>query len=170
LTTDPFDPGGLLRRLVDGGVRFVVIGDYAAQLHGSSLMTRDIDICYDREAENLDRLAAVLRDLDVSLRGASADLPFRADSTTLRNGDAFTLSSKLGPLDISATADAVGHRLDFEALERNAVLYDLGGYTVRVAAIDDLIAMKRAAGRTKDLLGVEFLGALRDEIDRGQSV
>ena len=41
---------------------------------------------------------------------------------------------------------------------------DLGGFTIRVASIDDLIRMKRAAGRPKDLIEVEVLGALRDEI------
>jgi hypothetical protein len=42
---------------------------------------------------------------------------------------------------------------------------DIGGVTVKVASIDDLIRMKRAAGRPKDLIELEVLGALRDEID-----
>ena len=42
----------------------------------------------------------------------------------------------------------------------------LDGHRVRVASLDDLIRMKRAAGRTKDLLALEELGALRDELDR----
>ncbi|HWC32494.1 MAG TPA: hypothetical protein VG709_05135, partial [Actinomycetota bacterium] len=53
----------------------------------------------------------------------------------------------------------------FEQLERAADDVDLDGFSVRVASIDDLIRMKRAAGRPKDLIEVEVLGALRDEID-----
>lgn len=53
----------------------------------------------------------------------------------------------------------------FEQLDRNATVMELNGWSVRVAAVDDLIRMKRAAGRPKDLIEVEVLGALRDEIE-----
>ena len=52
-----------------------------------------------------------------------------------------------------------------EDLERTAVRMDLEGVEVRVASIDDLIRMKQAAGRPKDLIEVEVLGALREEMD-----
>jgi hypothetical protein len=53
----------------------------------------------------------------------------------------------------------------FEALDRNAVALSLDGLTIRIAALDDLIRMKRAAGRPKDRIEIEVLGALRDELD-----
>jgi hypothetical protein len=54
----------------------------------------------------------------------------------------------------------------FEEIVRDAVELDLDGLTVSVASIDDLIRMKRAAGRPKDLIEVEVLAAVRDEVRR----
>jgi hypothetical protein len=81
---------------------------------------------------------------------------------TLAKGDAFTFSTQIGAIDIlPAPAGTSG----YEDLARTADAFDLFGQRVLVASVDDLIRMKRAAGRTKDLLAVEELGALRDELD-----
>jgi hypothetical protein len=157
----------LLEHLAAHSVAFVVIGGFAAQVHGSSILTRDLDICYARDRANLERLAAALRDVGATLRGATADLPFRLDAHSLANGDAFTFDTRLGALDVLASAAAFGgQRLDFDVLSRTAVSLELEGHRFKVASLDDLIAMKRAAGRPKDLAAVEDLGALRDELDR----
>ena len=50
-----------LKALSDRGVNFVVIGGYAATLHGSAYLTRDLDICYERTPENIERLVSALR-------------------------------------------------------------------------------------------------------------
>ena len=47
-----FSAGSLLRALVEGRVRFVVIGGLAAQAHGSPLITEDLDICFDLDLES----------------------------------------------------------------------------------------------------------------------
>lgn len=158
-----FDPLGLLRALGDGGVRFVVIGGFAAQLHGSPSVTVDLDICPAPERENLDRLAAVLIDLEVRLRDAPEGLPFRIDGRTLAAGDWFTFQTRLGMLDIlqRPTGD-----LGYSGLAATAVAFEIDGRRVQVAALDDVIAMKAAAGRPKDRVEIEVLGALRDELDR----
>lgn len=75
----------------------------------------------------------------------------------------FTFETDGGDLDILATP--AGTR-GYDELIRTADELDLGGCKVRVASIDALIQMKRAAGRPKDLIEVEVLAALRDEIDR----
>jgi hypothetical protein len=65
-----FRPEEILRRLVAADVAFVVIGGLAAQAHGSPSLTRDLDICYARDGENLARLAAVLQDIVAVRRSA----------------------------------------------------------------------------------------------------
>lgn len=158
-----FDPVHILHRLQAHGVRFVLIGGLAAKAHGSPTLTVDIDICYARDRDNLERLAAVLAELGAVLRGAPADLPFHPDRRTLERGDTFTLTTAYGDLDILGTPSGVA---GFEELNANADEAKLDeALVVRVASLDDLMRMKRAAGRPKDRVELEILGALRDEID-----
>lgn len=158
-----FDPERIIRTLHHRGVRFVLIGGWAAKLLGSPTLTADVDISYARDAANLERLAHALLELGARLRGAPARLPFRPDARTIRAGDHFTLATDAGDLDLLGSPAGVK---SFDELERAALTLDLDGISVRVAAIDDLIRMKRAAGRPKDLIELEVLGALRDEIER----
>jgi hypothetical protein len=159
-----FDPLRLLRELNAGGVRYVVIGAFAGRVLGSPTLTGDLDVCYARDPTNLEALAAVLQRLNARLRGVESDVPFRLDSRSLAAGDAFTFMTDAGDLDVLGTpAGTTG----YEDLARTAKLTDLDDLTVLVASIDDLIRMKRAAGRPKDLVEVEILGALRAEIDAG---
>lgn len=158
-----FDPVHILRRLNAHGVRYVVIGGLAAKAHGSPTLTVDLDICYARDRDNLEKLAAVLGELCAVLRGAPPDLPFHPDRRTLERGDTFALRTAYGDLDILGTPAGVS---GFDELDANAEEADLDdGLVVRVTSLDDLIRMKRAAGRPKDRVELEILGALRDEID-----
>lgn len=140
-----------------------MIGGVAARLHGSNVITSDLDICYARDDANLERLARVLAELRARLRGAPEDVRFLLDAKTLRVGDHFTFDTDMGALDVLGTP--AGMLGGYEELERGALEIDLDGATIKVASIDDLVRMKRSAGRSKDLLMVEELGALRDEID-----
>ena len=158
-----FSAGSLLRTLLDGGVDFVVIGGLAAQAHGSPLITEDLDICFDLDRANLERLAAVLAGLAAIRRGMPDELRAPLDARALRAGDVFTLRTRFGDLDLLARPDP---GLDFAKLRSRAARFEFEGLTVWIADIDDVIAMKRAAGRPKDLLAVEHLGALREEIER----
>jgi hypothetical protein len=90
-------------------------------------------------------------------------LPFQLDARTLLAGDSFTFVTDAGDFDLLGTPEGTG---GYEDLARTAVKTDLDGLVVLVASIDDLIRMKKAAGRPKDLIELEVLGALRDEIDR----
>lgn len=166
--SDPsFDPLLALRTLVRCGLRFVVIGGIGGRLHGSPTVTRDTDICYERSLENLERLVKALGDLDARLRGVAEDVPFRLDAMTLQAGDHFTFVTRAGDLDILGTPAGVG---GFDELAAHATEFEIEGSTVLVASIDDLIRMKRSAGRAKDLIEVEVLGALREEIESERDV
>jgi hypothetical protein len=157
-----FDPIAGLRTLVDHGVRFVLIGGYAAALRGSPMMTGDVDICPARDRENLDRLAEALRSLHARLRGAPADAPFVLDGNTLEAGDHFTFATDAGPIDCLGTPAGTD---GFSDLDASATDEGLDGLVVRVASLDDLIRMKRAADRPQDRIAVEWLSALRDELE-----
>lgn len=156
------DRAALLRTLIDAGVEMVVIGGVAGNLRGSPVVTFDLDVCYARDPDNLRRLASVLVELGATLRDAPPGLPFRLDAQTLRHGDAFTFTTRLGDLDILGVPAGTQGYAD---LVTRAEWYDIDDLSIRVASIDDLIRMKRAAGRPKDLLAIEELGALRERLD-----
>ena len=159
-----FDAEAIVRILQRNQVEFVVIGGIAGQLWGSPTITQDLDICHAREKTNLEHLAAALRELNARLRGVKEDVPLRLDARTLFNGDSFTFTTDFGALDCLATPSGTSGYADLtQAAEAMPVG---GGLRVFVCSIDDLVRMKRAAGRTKDRLELEHLGALRDERDR----
>lgn len=158
-----FSAANLLGALLDGGVDFVVIGGLAAQAHGSPLITEDLDICFDLDRANLERLAVVLERLAAIRRGMPSGVRAPLDARALRAGDVFTLRTMYGDLGLLARPDP---RLDYQSLRSRATRFEFGGRAVWIANLDDVIAMKRAAGRPKDLLAIEHLGALREELDR----
>ncbi|MBI4607857.1 MAG: hypothetical protein HY726_02470 [Candidatus Rokubacteria bacterium] len=147
------------------GVEFLVIGGQAAVLHGSPLPTFDIDLCYRRTAANLERLAAALKEIHPTLRGAPPDLPFRLDARSLALGANFTFDTDLGPLDLFAWLEPLG---PYENLIERAEQMDLGSVRVSVIGLDDLIAIKRHIGRPKDQVAVLQLEALKPLRDRGE--
>jgi hypothetical protein len=148
----------LFAHLNGGGVDFVVIGGIAAQAHGSSQFTGDVDVCYDTADDNLHRLGKVLVSLGARLRGVAEDVPFVPDGRTLRHTQVLTLDTPHGPLDVLA---APSGSPGYAALAERAVTVDWDGIIVKIASLEDLIAMKRAAGRPKDLLAVEELEAIQ---------
>ena len=157
-----FDPRPILGVLVRHEVRFVVIGGIAASLQGSTTITNDFDICYARDSENLERLARALTELHATLRGPREPVAFRLDARTLKAPLNFTFGTDYGPFDCLGSASA---GFDYDQLRRNADAMNLVGTDVSVASLDDLIRMKRAAGRNKDLIEIENLSALREVRD-----
>jgi hypothetical protein len=155
-----FDPIGILRTLVAYRVEFVVIGGMAGAAHGSPSATVDIDICYRRSETNLKRLTKALHELNGRLRGVEEEVPFLLDAKTLTAGDHFTLTTDLGDLDLLGTpAGTAG----FEDLKAGAEKVEMDGFAVLVANLQDLIRMKRSAGRPRDLTELVILEALREE-------
>lgn len=163
MTAAAFDPLRIARTLRKHGVRFVVIGGFAGRLWGSPTLTNDLDLCYARDRENLERLAAALKELKARLRGVPARVPFQLDARTLEAGDHFTFETRAGNLDmLGFPAGSAG----FEGLLRTAAEMEIArGLRVPVASLEDLIRMKRASGRPKDLIEVEVLSALQEETE-----
>ncbi len=156
------------QRLVDAlaasQVRYVIVRGVALVLQGSARTTGDLDICYARDQQNLEDLAAALAPFHPSLRGAPVDLPFRVDAATLRSGLNFTLESKVGDIDLLGELTGIG---GYEQLAPQADLMELYGHPVRVMSLDQLEVAKRAAGRLKDLADLaEILEIRRRRAER----
>lgn len=153
----------LLGPLVSHGVDFVVIGGMAGASHGSAYPSYDLDVAYDRTRANLERLAEALQEIGVRLRAAPDDLPFTLDAKTLDNGANFTFVTPFGDFDIHAHVPGIS---SYEDLRTASAVERIAGFDVRVASIDHLISMKRAANRTKDKLMLEEYIVIADEQQR----
>ena len=158
-----FDPIPQFQILSRRRVRFVLLGGFAGRLWGSNTITNDLDICYARDRPNLEALAEALQEMGATLRGTPKDVPFLLDAQTLERGDHFTFDTKFGDLDcLGIPAGSKG----FQELVDGSTEMLVGSVRVQVASVHDLIRLKRAAGRPKDLVEVEILAALREEIER----
>jgi hypothetical protein len=153
----------LLGALDRQGVDFVVVGGVAGLAQGSSYPTYDLDVAYSRDRSNLGRLVAALSEIGVTLRGAPADLPFPLDPQTIANGANFTFDTEFGSFDV--LGDIAGIK-SYEELRRHSRVERIAGIEVRVASLDHLIAMKRAANRRKDQLMVMEYVELAAEVRR----
>jgi len=154
----PLGPQTILTTLSAHGVDFVVIGGLAAVAHGSRRMTRDIDIVVRPESENLARLEAALAELGaVQLLGAGTEGPIEpADLATIALGTTLHTRSPAGRLDVVGAPAGAATYAD---LRTRALASHVGGVEVRISGLDDLIAMKRAAGRPLDLQDIADITA-----------
>lgn len=148
-----------LKALREGRVDFVLIGGAAMSLQGSAYVTQDIDICYARSRENIQRLAEALKPFHVKLRGAPEGLPFRFDADTIAKGLNFTLSTDLGDIDFFGEVAGLG---DFEKVKTDSEVVPVYGADCWILSIQGLIKTKRTAGRSKDLAVLPELEALSE--------
>jgi len=158
LSTWPdFRPQPILERLTRRGIDFVIIGGYAAVLHGSARLTQDLDVCFSTDRANLQVLGEALLEMEARLFGVIEDVPFVPDAPTLAGVELLTLQTSLGKLDLMTHPAGAP---EYRKLREGADRYEIGGFLVRVASVADLKAMKRAAGRPKDLADIAELEAL----------
>ncbi len=143
--------------LCDAGVDFLVIGGFAASLHGSAYVTNDLDIFYSRSALNLRKIKDALAPFHPRPRGFPPEAPFVWDEATLRNSSILTLKTTFGDLDLLAEVAGLG---DFASVRARAKIVSVFGRDVPVLDKRSLIDAKRAAGRTKDLLTIPELESL----------
>ena len=153
----------LLERFEAEEARVVLIGGLAMIAHGSTRVTFDMDVSFARDRENVGRIVRALAPLNPRPRGFPEDLPFVWSETTLRSLSTVTLRTTAGNLDLLAEPAGVE---SFEGLWTRAVDGDVAGRRAKVASIGDLDAMKRAAGRPKDIDDLHFIEAIREEAER----
>lgn len=133
-------------------VGYVVIGGFAAVLHGLARATEDVDITPATEPDNLRRLAAALRELDARLLvpDVAEPLPMRWTAESFTSFTTMTTRTSAGDLDICLRPDRPGGRtFAYDDLATDAVVLELE-VLIPVAALADVIASKEAANRDKD--------------------
>jgi predicted nucleotidyltransferase len=153
----------LLDSLHDAGAEFILVGGVAAVAHGSARLTQDVDVSYARSEANLRRIVAALLPHEPYLRGAPPGLPFEWSVETLRSGLNFTLTTRVGDIDLLGEIVGGG---TYEDLVDHCITVTIFGRETRLLDLPWLIRVKRAAGRPKDLEVIAELEALQEEIER----
>lgn len=161
----PLRLDAILRTLVEFGVEFVVVGGVAVQAHGYLRGTGDLDIVPKPTLLNLSRLAEALADLEA--KPWRATLPVDVtDPQLLQSVPLAPLATRHGRLDVLNIAHTSGAPGSFDELMERALVVDLDGLSVAIAGIDDLLRMKRAAGRPQDLTDIGALTRSDEELER----
>jgi len=150
------NPQRIFEVLARHAVNYVAIGGIAVIAHGHPRNTRDVDIVADVSRANLIKMAAALAELRAELWGVDAALLGIdiTDPDTLANGANFSLVTEAGGLDFF---NEVPGGAPYDELRARSFEVSVGGVPIHVAGIDDLIAMKRAAGRPRDLSDIAAL-------------
>jgi predicted nucleotidyltransferase len=155
------DFNALLRLLTENKVEFIIVGGAAATAHGSARLTLDLDVVYRRSTDNITRIVDALTPIKPYLRGAPPGLPFDWSVPRIQNGLNFTLVTTLGALDLLGEIVGGG---GYEQLHPETINVEIAGVNCFCLNLERLIAVKRAAGRPKDLEVVAELQQIQDEI------
>jgi hypothetical protein len=156
-----FLPEKLLEVLTRSGVRYVLIGGFAAVIHGSPYLTTDVDVVPDTAPANLERLSVALTELHARVWSGSKPrgLPFKHDAASLAASRMWNLVTDFGRLDIAFDPSGTQGYAD---VARDAVHLTILGAEVDVASLADVIRSKEAAGRDKDRLVLPVLRRLQE--------
>lgn len=158
----------LFRALEAHGVEYLVVGGLAVNLHGIPRVTMDVDLALAMEAENLRAFIAAAESLRLQPVAPVPltdllDVEKRREWQEKKNMLAFSLRS---PQATAPTVDVIlDPSIDLPPALERALQIDIDGVTVRVAAVDDIIALKQAAGRQQDLADIEQLRRAMDRPD-----
>jgi predicted nucleotidyltransferase len=144
--SQPHDPERIFRVLDARGVEYVVVGGLAVQVHGHVRTTNDVDIIPAPTPRNLASLADALNELDARVLNQGSE-GIAIDAKMLARAVLWQFSTSAGDIDV--LHDAPGAAA-FAELRARALEVRLGGLEIPFAGRDDLIRMKRAAGRPVD--------------------
>lgn len=158
----------IVRRLNEADVRYLVVGGLAVVAHGYLRLTADLDLVLDLDAGNLKRALAALAGLGYKPRAPVSLDQFanhdkRAEWLRTKGMTVFSLHSPAHP---ATEVDLfLEPPFDFARAYAAAVPFEVApGIAGTFVAFDDLVAMKRRAGRPSDLDDVERLLQLRAEM------
>jgi hypothetical protein len=147
----------LIQRLSDADLDFVIVGGFAGMLHGSTIVTRDIDVCAELTRENVAKLRETLSDANPTHRQSPEHLSFLNHPAADVEVDELRLETTLGPLDVLSSIKGVG---DYARVRASSIEIELFGRRCRVISIEDLIAAKQALGKPRDIFAAQELRAI----------
>ena len=150
----------LLQKLCKAEVEFVIVGGFAAVIHGSSMLTQDLDVCIELNDFNIEKLRSTFADLHPVHRFSSERLSFLENpkpGSVLKN---LYLQTDLGPIDFLNNIDGVGSYID---VRNNADEITLFNRKVYIININALLKAKETLGREKDLLAAKELRAILEK-------
>jgi predicted nucleotidyltransferase len=138
----------LLKLLLSNNIDFVLIGGFAGVVHGSSQVTRDLDIAMILTPEQVEKLRACLKDIHPRHRMNPGFKPsFMNEPKSTEGVKNIYLDTDLGILDILTEVTGVG---DFARIKKHSIEIQLFGSKCRVISAEDLIKAKETLGREKD--------------------
>ena len=147
------DPQRILEELAAHEVDFVLVGDLAAQTHGSPRMTNDVDVIPRPEPGNLARLAAALRSLEAHVLNPGQE-GAEIEATMLPRATIWQFATRHGDVDVLHETPGAA---PYDQLRERALVVSVGKVRLPVAGRDDLIRMKLARGRAVDKADVAAL-------------
>lgn len=149
----------LLRRLVEAEAEFVLVGGLALGARGVVRGTKDVDVVVAHESENLKRIAEVAVAAGGRVQKGEALLGSAFSiAAAIASGDQVAIETDLGRLDIVQGLEGIP---SYDELRSRATEANVFGVTVLVCSVEDLRAMKEAAGRSRDLADLEDLDAIQ---------
>ena len=150
----------LIKRLQREDVEFILIGGLAAAIHGSSLLTQDVDICCSFSLNNLLKLQKALTGIEAVFRMDPKRRPFDQDESELKSLKNIYLNTTLGQLDCLSTVTGLG---PYEDLIHQTDKIHVNGDDCFVLSIPSLIKAKQSLNRAKDQEAVIQLQALLEK-------
>ena len=162
-----FDPLLILATLRRHRVKFVVVGVMAAAMHGSDMVTFDLDVTPERHQDNLNCLAVALRELEATIRieGTDEGVEFEPSAAFFANVTILNLTTVHGDLDLVMVPAGLS---GYDAISRGAQEIEIDGVVIQVASLSDVIASKEASNRAKDRLTLPGLRILQRKIAEGE--
>jgi hypothetical protein len=147
----------LARTLNRHRVKWVLIGGMALILHGGNHSTIDCDVAFEKSRDNLESLQAALEELGARPKRAPEEGEFELDFSILL-GPFMHLKSLAGDIDLINRLPGIEK---FDDLYQRSELIDIGGESIRIASIDDMIRLKENSTRARDREHVFELRALK---------
>ncbi len=151
----------ILQRILSKKVECILVGGFAAVAHGSSTLTRDLDVCFSFHPENIRKLIEALEDIHPHMRAGPGILPLEHYTVErLSQLNNLYVKTDWGDLDLLGQIKGIGN---FEEVSKKTIEIEIFGYPCRILDIDSLIKAKEAMDRPKDKQVVLELQVIREK-------